>query len=300
MRKCFTVVIVLVALLVSFPVQAQANTHLSSVSVEIWPEYDKPATLVITHVSLPSETTLPFSLVLRVPAQAEVFAVADSDPVSGLVNVPYDRNVIGAWATLTIAANSHEVQVEYYEPLLKTGAARHIIYEWAGDYAVDALTVTVQQPVDATGMKIDPASANSNIGQDGFVYYQSSPQSLAAGQSFSLTADYQKATDTLSTTGLPVQPTQPLDAGTSGRVTMSSILPWVLAGIGGALLVIGMVAGFYMWKTGTRRSSPSRKRHPPVQQVVESEDVYCGQCGKRAQPGDVFCRTCGMRLKKEE
>jgi uncharacterized OB-fold protein len=60
-----------------------------------------------------------------------------------------------------------------------------------------------------------------------------------------------------------------------------------------------MVGGLYMWKSGTRRSSASRKHHAQTQQASETSAVYCYQCGKRAQPGDVFCRTCGMRLKAE-
>ena len=300
MRKCFTVLAVLVFFWISFPAQAQTNFRLSSVRVEIWPEYDQPAVLVIYHISLPPDATLPVTVNLRVPAQAEVIAVANSDPVSGLLNTPYDRVVQGSWATLKITANARVVQVEYYDALVKNGITRHISYEWAGDYAVDAFAVALQQPADATGMVTDPALTKSNVGQDGFVYYQSTPQSLAAGQSYTLTAEYQKATDALSTTGLPVQPAQPLDVATSGRVSTSSILPWVLAGIGAALIVVGIVAGLYMWKSGTHRSSPARKRHTQLQQSSESGEVYCHQCGKRAQPGDVFCRTCGMRIKKEE
>jgi len=298
MRKCFAVLAVLVALWVSFPAQAQSEVRLSSVSVDIWPEYDQPAVLVIYHISLSPATTFPTTLNLRVPAQADVFAVAIADPVNGLLNTPYDRTVQGSWATLTITANSQDVQVEYYDALVKNGTARHVVFEWTGDYAVDAFAVALQQPVGATDMVTDPILINSSVGQDGFVYYQSTPQPLAAGQSFTLTADYQKATDALSTTGLPVQPTQPLNASTPGRETMTGIL-WVLAGIGGALIVVGIVGGLYVWKNGTRRSSASRIRHAQPQQASETGAVYCDQCGKRAQPGDVFCRTCGMRLRKE-
>jgi hypothetical protein len=81
---------------------------------------------------------------------------------------------------------------------------------------------------------------------------------------------------------------------------MNAVLPWVLAGLGGALIIIGIVGGFYMWKNGTRRPGAKRKRHGQLQQESESEEIYCHQCGKRAQPGDVFCRTCGMRLQKDE
>jgi len=300
MRKCFTVLAVLMALWVSFPVQAQSEVRLISVSVDIWPEYDQPAVLVIYHISLSPDITLPANLNLRVPAQAEVFAVAIADPANGLLNTPYDRTLQGSWATLKITANSRDVQVEYYDALVKNRTTRHIVYEWPGDYAVDAFAVALQQPVGATDMVTDPVLSKSSVGQDGFAYYQSAPQTLATGQSFTLTADYQKATDALSTTGLPVQPTQPLNASTPGRVTMSGILTWVLAGIGGALIVVGIVGGLYMWKNGTRRSSAARKRHAQPQQASETGAVYCYQCGKRAQPGDVFCRTCGMRLRKED
>jgi ribosomal protein L40E len=300
MRKCFTVLVVLVAFWISFPAQAQTETHLSSVSVEIWPEYDQPAVLVICHITLSADETLPANLNLRVPAKAEVYAVAVSDATGSLLNTPYDRTVQGSWASLKITASSRDVQVEYYEDLVKNGTTRHIVYEWAGDYVVDAFAVALQQPLDATDMVTNPVLTKSSLGQDGFIYFRSEPQPLAVEQSFTLTADYQKASDSLSTTGLTVQPTQPLNSNTPGRVTMSGILPWILAGVGGVLVVVGIAGGLYYWKNGTRRTPSSRKRHVQSQQVNENNDVYCNRCGKRAQPGDVFCRKCGMRLRKEE
>jgi hypothetical protein len=248
---------------------------------------------------MPANTTFPVIVNLRIPAQAEAYAVAISDPANGLLNAPYDRTVQGSWAILAITANAKDVQVEYYDALVKNGTARHITYEWAGDYAVDSFAVDIQQPTGATNMVTNPALPQNAMGQDGFVYFQSAPQPLAAGKTFTLTADYQKTTDTLSTTGLPVQPTQPLTASTTGRVTMSAVLPWILAGIGVVLIILGVVGGYYMWKNGTRRTFISRKRHVPPQQENMADEVFCHQCGKRAQPGDVFCRTCGIRLQKD-
>ena len=192
MRKWFTTLAVLIALWVVFPAQAQSGLTLSSVSVDIWPEYDQPAVLVIYHISMPANTTLPVTLNLRVPAQAEAYAVAISDPTKGLLNAPYDRTVQGTWATLAITANAKEVQVEYYDTLVKNGTARHIVYEWAGDYAVDSFAVDIQQPTGATNMVTNPVLPPSPIGQDGFIYYETTPQPLSAGQTFTLTADYHK------------------------------------------------------------------------------------------------------------
>jgi hypothetical protein len=298
MRKCFAILAMLAALWISIPAQAQGALHLTSVSVDVWPEYDQPAVLVIYHLSLDPATKLPATVNLRIPATAEVYAVAVSDPTSGLVNAPYNRTVQGQWATLAITANSTGVQVEYYDTLSKTGTSRHIVFEWAGDYGVDAFSVNLQEPAGATDLITDPALTQSTTGQDGLTYLQSAPQALSAGQSYTLTVDYQKTTDTLSTTGLPVQPTEPLTTSTPGRETTSSIV-WVLAGIGGTLVVVSIVMGFFMWRSGTRRPATSRKRHAPSRSAREDDAIYCNQCGKRAQPEDEFCRTCGTRLPRK-
>lgn len=301
MRKVFFIAVFLMALLLASPVQAQIGTRLSSVRIDILPEYDQPKVLVIYHITLPTDSALPGVLNLRVPAEAEVYAVAIVDPVTAkLLNAPYDRTMVGAWANLAVTVNSKDLQVEYYQPLQKDGSVRHIVYEWPGDFAVDDFAVALQQPTGATNMVTDPVLQPSSTNQDGFIYYQSAPQVMTVGQTFRLTADYQKATDALSTSGLPVQPTQSLDGNIPGRVTMNSLLPWILAGIGGALLVVGIVGGLYLWKNSSQRSLASRKRHGQRQHTSESGEIYCNQCGKRAQTGDVFCRSCGMRLRKEE
>jgi zinc-ribbon domain len=300
MRKWLAILAVLVSLWTTFQVYAQNTETMGSVSVEILPEYDQPAVLVIYHISLSSRTTLPATFNLRIPAGAEVSAVAVSDPVKGLLNSPYERSVQGSWATLKITANFPDIQVEYYGTLDKNGTSRHIVYEWPGDYAVDGFTVALQQPVGATNLVIYPTLLKSSARQDGFTYFASTSQPLPAGQSYTLTVDYQKPTDALSTTGLPVQPVQPLTVATPGRITVRGALPWVLAGLGAILIVVGIVGGFLIWKSGTR-NLPTLGRHPPQPTMKEAPNlVYCPKCGKRAQPGDVFCRTCGTRIQNEE
>jgi hypothetical protein len=310
MRKLLIILLFLIALGVNIPVVAQSSNHLDAVLVEILPEYDQPKVLVISRLSLVAGTTLPVTFKLRIPSQAEVWAVASVNPVdSQLQDIPYDRSANGLWATLTITVNSLNVQVEYYEPLVKNGTTRHIVYEWAGDYVVDSFTVVFQQPIGATGFITNPNLTESSVDQSGSVFYQSTPQALDAGQTYTLSADYQKATDALSTTGLVVNPAQPLDSNTPGRVTFNNILsqikaglmiPWVSIGIVCILIVGGIVLGYYLSKNNSIRSPKSRKHHTTMNQAPKIVDIYCSQCGKRAQLGDVFCRTCGTRLPKSE
>ena len=296
MRKVVMLLALLVVLLVPTVVQAQTTMHLSAVSVDIWPEYDQPAVLVVTHITMAPGTVLPVNLTLRIPAGAQVNAVAIVDPVKGLINAPYDSAMQGKWSVLTITANSLKLQVEYYGTLVKTGTTRHIVFEWAGDGTVDALEANFLMPVGADKLTIDPAALNTGPGQDGLTNYRVQKSDLLDGESFTITIAYERQTDELSIASLPVQAVSTPGPDTPGRISMPAILPWVLAGIGVILIVAGVV-GFNVWQRSSQ-GSVVHKKHASRREKVQTEIEYCHECGKRAQPGDVFCRTCGARLKQ--
>jgi hypothetical protein len=297
MRRIMVFLILLVGFFLSVPVSAQNDVHFSSVSVDVWPEYDQSAVLVIYHISLDPGTILPASLTLHVPAQAEISAVAIEDQNGSLLNAPYDRSVQGQWAELKITANSLLVQVEYYDALLKSDSIRHIVFEWTGDYQVPGLDINFLEPVGAIDVKLDPGPLDSSTGQDGLTNDHVITGGLAAGQHFVLKVDYKRLSDSLSIVNSPVQPVTTPGPNTPGRISMAGILPWILLGIGVLLLMAGII-GFVAWRRG-RKSPVVKKPRQPRQTETEDELIYCQQCGKRSQPGDVFCRTCGTRLLRD-
>lgn len=294
MRK-FLLVLVLVCLLFHLPARAQETLHLASVSVDIWPEYDQPAVLVVYHLDLAADTSLPASLTLRIPARAQVHGVATLHPVYGLLNTPYERLVQDDWALLTLTTDSLQVRVEYYDALDKNAAQRRIVFVWPGDYAVDALEVNFLHPVGADKVKINPAPASTAPGQDGLLNSVVRAEDLGAGRTFRLTIEYQRQRSDLSISSLPVQAVATPGINTPGRVSMTGILPWLLGGLGVLLVMTGM-AGLVVWRAGSRVEKRRRRVRPPRE--AATEDIYCHQCGRRAQPGDGFCRTCGTRLRR--
>jgi hypothetical protein len=296
MRNLLLILTFSIVFLIPGSVHAQNNQHLRTLSVDIWPEYDQPAVLMIYRITLAPNTVLPASLVIRIPSNAQINAVALVDPVKGLVNAPYDSSMQGKWSLLKVSTNLLQVQVEYYIPLVKNGSARHIVYEWAGDYAVDNLEVNFLRPSSADSVSISYSPVNTYPGQDSLTNYHIQTINLAANQNFALSIDYQRNTDDLSISSLPVQAASTPGPDTPGRVSMTGFLPWVLAGLGVILIVAGII-GFIVWQRGSQGAIIDKKY---TQKREESEDdfTYCHQCGKRAQPGDVFCRTCGTRLKR--
>ena len=71
------ILLLLLLLLVALPVAAQTEvTQLDTLTVELWPDYDRPAMLVILTGTLPESAALPATVTIPLPPEAEINAVA--------------------------------------------------------------------------------------------------------------------------------------------------------------------------------------------------------------------------------
>jgi hypothetical protein len=301
------ILLLITTLLIPMATQAQAEVRLSSLEVDLWPEYDRPNMLVIYKATVSPEVTLPVELFFRLPVNAEVNAVAVRElDGSALLNAVYDRRVSGDWAQLTFTASTPQIQIEYYDPgLQRDGLQRRFEYRWPGDYAVGALVIQVQQPTGASEMRISPSLGTGQQGGDGLTYYTADIGSLAGGNTFEISLEYQKLDERLSVENLEVRPSGPVSNQASSLANLRQYLPWILGALG-ILLVAG--GGFWYWQSGkagapgeTRRRR--RQASPGAGEVQAAPEagsaIYCHQCGKRASPSDRFCRSCGSRLRTE-
>ncbi|OGO65026.1 MAG: hypothetical protein A2030_02630 [Chloroflexi bacterium RBG_19FT_COMBO_50_10] len=306
MRKWVLPFLLIFIVLLPFGVRAQGSLSLSSLEIQIWPEYDKPTVLVIYQLALSPTTAFPASVSIRIPTTAgDPNAVAVRQVDGSLYTIDYTRQVSGEWAMINFTATAAEIQLEYYDPgLTKEDASRHYQYVWLGDYAVSQLTIQVQQPAGATEMRISPSLGAGTTGSDNLTYYTQDIGAISAGQNIQITVDYQKSSDVLSAENLPVQPSAPIPESTAPDLNVSTWLPWIL-GILGAGLIFGSIIWF--WQSGRQRpTQQSRRRRsraeafePEINTSVEEDAIYCSQCGKRASSGDLFCRSCGTPIRSK-
>ena len=160
----------------------------------------------------------------------------------------------------------------------------------------------IQQPMGARDMVIAPSFGDGKAAADGFVYFTSEIGAIPLGQSFSVKLEYQKDTDDLSLTDLPISPSGPISESPLASPNLANTLPWLLGLIGLVLLVGG---GLWYWQSGREQTQVQtdhrRVRRKPAQpEAMQTEDgnyIYCHQCGKRASQGDRFCRSCGTQLR---
>lgn len=304
MKKIAPLLLVLFLMLISFKLtQAQADTVISSIKVDLWPEFDRPSMLVIYHMTLSPQVYLPAEISFPIPRSAgSPHAVAIKQPDNNLISVPYTLERQDEWRYVVFQATAPEIQLEFYDSsLIMDGVDRFYTYYWPGDYPVDAFIITVQQPKSASGMLFRPSMFAAKSGSDGLTYFLMNVGALTKGQQFEVSLTYQKETDVLTYSDMPVAPVEPLDDTTVGFTNLSDILPWVLGSLG-LLLIFG--GGTWYWRTGLKKTGSRSTEH--FQQKTENttshtqpgdiEFAYCPACGKRASPMDRFCRTCGTAL----
>ncbi len=311
MPPCRFCKILLFSLLALFalgqPAFAAETPHFAALKISLWPEYDRPSVLVMYDITLPENTALPVTLDIRIPARAgQPLAVAFQEPSGNLVNADYRYSAGDEWGVISVKAMVPNVHVEYYDPALVINGSEHrFVFHWPGGFAVDSVSLAIQQPATATDMKITPVMGSSSVNDDGLTYYSPEIGALTAEQTFDVTVVYTKDDDTLSKDVLALHGALPTETPAKGEVTARKVLPWVLTALGVVLIVIGLVWYWFSRQTAPepapRKRSRRRRQPMPPEALAGDDDMdevrYCPQCGTRAQPGDRFCRVCGARLR---
>lgn len=306
MLRPFLILILITAFLIPLSAGAQQPTALGTLTVDLWPEFDRPTMLVMYQFNLSSEVKLPAEVHFRIPAAAGApHAVAVCEPGANCFNTPYTQQAAGEWSELIIQATLPDLRVEFYDPRLEyDGSLRKFVYHWPGDYRVENFKLHVQQPVGAEQMRLKPGTVVTGVGEDGLTYYSLDAGMVPAGQAVEVTVEYSKNSSDLTSARLAVTSSEPLDGDSGGRISITSDMPFVLGAVGVLLMVGG---GAWYWFSGQRRSSlqpRKRSRHKPARDAPASpgeggaDFVYCHQCGNRAAPGDRFCRTCGTAIRR--
>ena len=295
--------------------QVQDLPPLERVAVlrmEFWPEYDRPAMLVIYRITLPADATLPGRLSLRIPARAgRPHAVAQAaSPQEMLVNAVYEYEAGSGspWAWVHIQVEQPYVQVEYYDPALeKDGTLRTFLHEWPGDLAVDRLIVHVQQPWNATDLTVEPSLDPIGATGTGLQLYEKDLGALPQGAALRIEIRYHKPDDLLTVQHMQAAQVQPEEAaktsnaeGAKAPTLLARVLergtdylPWVLSGLG---ILLVAVAGWLWWRNGREEGVATRSRGGGKSKGKRPATRICPVCHTRSLPGAQFCHRCGAPL----
>jgi hypothetical protein len=280
---------------------AQEGPRLASLEIDIWPEFDRPAVLVILHAQIAEDVTLPASVSLRIPSSSggpAALAYATSED-GQLLNLPYERTDAQAdFITLTFSPPERFFQVEFYDPLRTDNAGKNYSYVWPGDLAVDQVSVEVQQPAGATELSVQPELGAAVVRPDGLSYREAGLGASNVGDTLTIDVRYQKTDPRTSTEILGlVTPAPPSAAGGTGAE--GGVPRWLLLLPLLAALAIGASFVVFWRRRGSLPSASARgvtragRRRERATGQRENAAGFCTRCGNRLRSGDRFCPECG-------
>ncbi len=282
----------------SFQGSAQgATAPIEHLEVSLWPEFDRPAMLVIYRFEIAPDTPLPARIALPVPAASGLpHAVAWLSDEGGLFDATFTNESAGEWQVIEVELpESRSGQLEYYADMDFADTTRSFLFEWPQGFELGGMSYKVQNPVSATELVVSPVPDGEGRGDYGFNYMtaEMGPQPVDSAPVISVT--YQKANPTLSIDSL--QPLGQISAPIGVQTQNPNIVPWLLGAAGIVLLGGG---GYYF--VSKRRPAPQReprrrgKRTTEVE--LEASTIYCHNCGAAAGISDVYCRQCGTQLRR--
>jgi len=275
------------------PEAARGNPRLASLQVEIWPEFDRPAALVILKGEIAPDIRLPASVSLRIAAASGgPAAVAySSGPGGNLLNLKYERKDAGNFIALKFDTPERFFHVEFYDPLVTSTPGRSYTYVWTGDFAAERLSVIVQEPAGVSNFSVQPSLDSTATGQDGLRYRSAELGSTPAGKRQEIKLLYTK-TDPRTSSEI-IRPKAP-EPSPQPATSLPSSLP--AAGPDKMELAMWLVAivaalGLFIWAALTWWYG--REQRP---QSAPSTPGFCSKCGAPSVSGDRFCSRCGTRL----
>jgi hypothetical protein len=280
---------------------AQALTQADSVTVSLWPEYDRSEVLVIYRVALPAATDLPTQVVLLAPPDAPELTAAAYRSASGqLVNAVATRDDGEQADVIEVTAEGTDVQIEFYLPLPVSDGLRQFSFTWPGGVSTPDFAYEIQQPLGAQALQVEPAATDRTTDSVGLTYQVVELGAQTDDDHPEVSFSYRNPTDQLTAEALAAAgglaepaPAAPL------AIDFRQILPWLLL-VGGVVLIAG--GAIYYLRTRAE-DRPARPRHRASRTPAETPDrvdaspVYCHNCGTQATSADRFCRQCGTALR---
>ena len=267
--------------------QAQeATAFVKHLEVALWPEYDRPAMLVIYRFELAPDTSLPARVALPIPADVgRPNAVAWLGTDGVLYDAAFILQPAGDWSVVQVEmSDTRTGQLEYYAAMDISGTIRSFLFEWPPGFELREMAYEVQEPVAATELIVNPAPDHAGPGDFGLNYLTAILGPQAGDRALAISVTYKNAAGTLS-----IEALQPLGvAQVDAQAGNLDLLPLLVYAAGIAILGGGV---YYLAFT-------RRRRNRTTDLVLQASTVYCYQCGTAARNRDVYCRQCGEKLRR--
>ena len=290
-KRCFFLMLLFTLILPAAGHTQGKATAIDSLTVELWPDYDRASVLVLLTGALPADTTLPATVTLPIPETAQLNAVARIDSSDGQMKDDISSSPVPDG--LSFITPDLRFRLEYYLPYTVNNNQRTFKFSWLAAISVNKFKLKVQRPLFASQLTTEPVSINIISGEDGLTYYAFPEQVVPAGKSFSVRVDYTMTADQLSVERLAPPGTGVQKPGLPSAAKTVADVNWPLLAVVAGVLIIVMV---FVWKIAIRRAESKRPITHNADANKESYLKFCSNCDNPVDRDDRFCSKCGAGL----
>lgn len=273
---------------------AQPLDTLASLTVALWPEYDRPEVLVIYQGELTPDAPLPATVSIEMPASVQqMHAVAYLDEnTNTLISLDTFRLEASSQAKrLILTTPARRFHAEYYadDVLLREGSTRTVHFVFTATTTIENFRFELQQPFGAVDFSSEPLPVSVEKRGDNLFYAQYPVEPLAAGASRSLRVSYQRTTDMLSSEAMRKTPgaVSSLPVSTAANTGLPPEWGATLAGS----FFLGTGLGYLI--RGRLRGGCPKDAHRGELPGRSGTARYCYRCGVRLYSEALYCHACG-------
>jgi len=290
-QRCLFLILLFTLILPAAGHTQSKATVIDSLTIELWPDYDRASVLVLLTGALTADTMLPATVTLPIPETAQLNAVARIDSSDGKMKDDISSSPVPDG--VSFITPDLRFRLEYYLPYTVNNNQHTFNFSWLAAISVNKFRLKVQRPLFASQLTTEPVSINIFSGEDGFTYYAFPEQAVPAGQSFSVRVDYTMTTTQLSVERLTPPSERAQEPGLPSTAKTGSDVNWLLlAVIAGGIIIIVV----FVWKIATRRTESNRPKTHNAEAKKESYSKFCSNCDNPVDIDDRFCSKCGASL----
>ena len=171
---------------------AVAQDRLERLEVSLWPEFDRPAMLVMLRAWVPADAEFPMTITLPIPAVAgSPSAVAYRAADGSMLIAPNKLTTEGDTILVALTTPEPEIRLEYYVALDTDTPERAYRFHWPRGIAVGEVAFDILTPLGAVDLEVTPAGTRKKL-PDGRIEERGSLGALTATDEATIAVRYTK------------------------------------------------------------------------------------------------------------